>query len=531
MSDQRNDQAAKHEKLTLEPDTFPLVPSTSAQAAKRTTGTSAAPSVMRARVEQLEAHIQRLVLELVETRKLLRDRTAQAERLSADLVARTADLVAERELVKERTEQAEQLVRLIQKRAPRLNQPGNEGCDITIEGVIATDVSLVSNYSEAVFITTNVRSMWPQDLTNVGTLFAFRATNILISSGYCPIDVDRKHLISNHTYSDIGKSIPIRYNIFREKFRIESTSYRTITDRAVVIGGPIDGNWYHWLYSWCARLFALQLLKPEIFSDEAVKFILHPAALKGSFGAILETFSISSSRIISADDSEDLLVLDAELVSFPDQSKLYPNLIYGLRDQIIDRLSIKTDTLPKRRLFLSRQFVENGRRRVHNFEPLSQLLDQFDFDILDLATMTVLEQAQAFADAEIVMGGHGSDFADMMFCRAGTPIIVFESEDSVVGGRDRGLRILADVLGLTYFLHKAKVFYDPEVDYRQPHQRTNQDYIIDVDGLERVLKRIIDPRQREHVPDLATPMTLDFRTKIDKWIARHRRKFIAALRR
>lgn len=444
--------------------------------------------------QQSDIERQSLEAELATVRSLLRERTNQAEKLAADLLARTAELVTERELVRERTEQAEQLLRLVQNRLPSIPQSEQIDEVLKCEGVIVRTVDVISEYDDPVFFTTSVRTMWPIDIVNVGTMFAFRASNILISSGYCPIDLDRGKLISDHTYSDIGKSLPIRYNIYKNKFSIASTSYKTITEKVVVIGGPLDGNWYHWLYSWAAKLVMLQILKPELFLDEKCFFLVHPRALEGTFGEIFATFAIATNRIIISDDSVDLLLTDATLLSFPDQSKLYPDLIFRLRNHLIAKLPVIEGGVADRRLFLSRQSVKNGRRRIHNFESVRAVLVDFNFEILNLAEMTASEQAQAFTDAEIVLGAHGSDFSDIMFCRPRTPVIVFESEDSVANGRDRGLRILSEVLGLGYKRFVTKVHYDQSVNYSRPHETTNQNYVIDPCDLRRVLGKLIEPR-------------------------------------
>jgi capsular polysaccharide biosynthesis protein len=81
------------------------------------------------------------------------------------------------------------------------------------------------------------------------------------------------------------------------------------------------------------------------------------------------------------------------------------------------------DAAPRRgrRLYVSRQ--GEARRRVLNEPEVVALLTAHGFEVVAPGGLTVAEQAQLFAQADIVIGPHGGGLTNMIFCAPGTRVI------------------------------------------------------------------------------------------------------------
>ena len=73
------------------------------------------------------------------------------------------------------------------------------------------------------------------------------------------------------------------------------------------------------------------------------------------------------------------------------------------------------------RIYISRS--QAGCRRVANESELIDFLKTQGFTIVHLEHLPIADQAHLFAEAHVVMGPHGSGFANLIFARPGTQVI------------------------------------------------------------------------------------------------------------
>lgn len=96
----------------------------------------------------------------------------------------------------------------------------------------------------------------------------------------------------------------------------------------------------------------------------------------------------------------------------------------------------------------NRLFVERplGRRGIENKSEAISILNSFGFSVVELESLTISEQAQLFASAEIVVSPHGAGLSNLIFCQKGTTVI------EIFGERygTPAFAILAASLGLNY---------------------------------------------------------------------------------
>ncbi|MCA9472533.1 MAG: glycosyltransferase family 61 protein [Nitrospirales bacterium] len=133
-----------------------------------------------------------------------------------------------------------------------------------------------------------------------------------------------------------------------------------------------------------------------------------------------------------------------------------------------------TRSKPRRKIYVSRSLA--GRRKVVNEEEIFSFLAPQGFRFCHLEQLSLAEQITLFHEAEIVVGPHGSGFANLVFCDPGTRVIeLFPSRAT-----DAYFRLCVD-MGLNYTCVKTR-----DVIQRS---RVSDDFSIHVEDLRRALKK------------------------------------------
>lgn len=315
-------------------------------------------------------------------------------------------------------------------------------------------------------------------------LLACRLPDVLVTSGYLPIQMSSQRLMVNQSYHELAKWFPAMRPLIADGLYTLTCEPIPIEEPHVVIGGPIDGVWYHWLVSWVPRIFALKRLRPDIFSDPTVKFLIDEAASKPPFLDVLLAMGIAPGRLRFIKRDYDYLLKDAVLVSFPDQRYLYPELVLDLVETL--KAAFATEPAggrPRRRIYASRQGFPTARRRIRNWTEVSAVLDTFGFEVVELGNVSARDQVSMFADAEFVLGVHGSDLSNLMFCPSDAKVLVIENQRNVEAGISASLDILAQACGVGYRHMIVEEYIDPNTDYSAFPMVHNRDVIVPPEDL------------------------------------------------
>ena len=327
--------------------------------------------------------------------------------------------------------------------------------------------------------------LWPRTENIDDAFVAGTFLDVLLTSFFVPIDLGRGLMYLDQSYSGLATHFPVRFQVDAGTYRLDSEPIRS-AGRHVVIGGPVDGVWYHWLFNWCPRILLLRQMRPDLFAAEDVRFVVHPRALEQPFRAILDTFHLDERRFLVIDPGRDYRLEEACLVSFPDQDKLFPRLIQDFSRHLSSAFGL--DPAPRNAgLFASRQALAPPKRRIANFRDIEPVLTRFGLRISDMATLPAREQAKQFHDANLIVGAHGSDLSNILFCRRRTPVVVIENRFSVENNLHMGLLKLAEILDLDYHLVVAGTT-DEKAEGFSTIQRINRDYIVDPACLSRKLE-------------------------------------------
>jgi hypothetical protein len=229
-----------------------------------------------------------------------------------------------------------------------------------------------------------------------------------------------------------------------------------------------DGNNYsHWMFDCLPKLEWLSRLPPSIHIDRILVNLKTPFVIE-----TLGSAGWQENRIVSLEETGPHLRCDLLLASSPVTSAYRPFRVF----QAVRRLVTVDGQRGSKRLYLSR--ADALTRRVRNEDDVLALLKPLGFVAVQLAKMSVQEQASLLASAAWVVGPHGAGFANIAFCGADTKVLEWIPE----GYNSLEYWSISCELGLDY----ARMTFPP-LDTAAPKA---SDYDVDIPRLEQALKEM-----------------------------------------
>ncbi len=128
---------------------------------------------------------------------------------------------------------------------------------------------------------------------------------------------------------------------------------------------------------------------------------------------LLDALGVPQERRIYAEQGVAIRAERCILPSYPGARRNYPPWV---ADFLRDRLSVPAGP-PRRRLYVPR----STHRRISNLEELRPVLDANGFETFQAGADE--DPRHAFAEAAVVVGGHGAGLSDLAFCRPGTAVL------------------------------------------------------------------------------------------------------------
>ncbi|MEJ1935317.1 glycosyltransferase family 61 protein, partial [Nostoc sp. NIES-2111] len=172
-----------------------------------------------------------------------------------------------------------------------------------------------------------------------------------------------------------------------------------------------------------------------------------------------------------------------------------PARCQALRDNLLPRVELGA---PRRRIYLSRaNQASYSQRRIANEAELAAMLAARGFEVLEPGNMPFLDQVRAFAEAEVIVGAHGSAFGNLVFAQPGATVVDLMPADWV-GYWDsdpppeRWLLNVTSAIGLDYELLLCRSSMErvlPEDD-SSGLQKMGMESIVDLNLLRRVLEGV-----------------------------------------
>jgi len=258
--------------------------------------------------------------------------------------------------------------------------------------------------------------------------------------------------------------------------------------RLILLGAPGTGNFYHWMLDILPKLALLGDAGFNPGPDD--RFVLP---------FFKRRFQAESLALLGIDESQ-LIVTERTSLWLEGEQWLVPWLrnrmglsMDAWTPRALRRLfgvgPERDGPSPGTRLFIARDPAASQGRRVTNQAELERTLERRGITPVYPERLSLREQIDLFASAELIVAPHGAGLSNIVFCAPGTTVV-----ECVGRHYQPCYRAICTLAGLHYALLGDTVKPDGDPDERaaaERHpQRQTADLSIDPDALERLLDRI-----------------------------------------
>jgi len=230
-------------------------------------------------------------------------------------------------------------------------------------------------------------------------------------------------------------SIPLRQEEFLRNYKNYSRTRKVQRAHGTMLAGvySFQRGYYHWLLEVLPKILLAQQLRLSIDSvhiDQSLPFQVET----------VETLAGGNWQIIPADSNTIVTAPHIYAVEGWDAFARTPAWVCGvLRDAFLDRAA---SNVACERIFVSRQ--DSSTRVMLNEDELFGALSKHGFRRVQVAQLGVREQANLFAQAEVVVSAHGAGMTNILFCEPETKIFEIAAPRYIFGcfadlARTRGL--------------------------------------------------------------------------------------------
>lgn len=224
----------------------------------------------------------------------------------------------------------------------------------------------------------------------------------------------------------INKVLTNGYVSFFPK-KVKGTSFCLLQDIAQKL------NYFHFLYDCIVKLHFVENLKDIKYDN-----ILIPSKKLIFQKQIIQALNLEK-KIIDCDgikiiDLEKLIIVDHPYwrennLWFNDISNLPGWSVKFLRRKFLNLDSKKEF---KKKIFIDRSDSSSPYNQIENNLEVKEFLEKKGFEILQFTSLSFIEQINAFKNADMIVGGHGSAFANLAFCKANTKLVEIRQKDHPV---------------------------------------------------------------------------------------------------
>jgi tetratricopeptide (TPR) repeat protein len=195
-----------------------------------------------------------------------------------------------------------------------------------------------------------------------------------------------------------------------------------IEGTVAVLSGLSNDMYFHWMFDVLPRI---DLLRRAGVSLDAIDGFLVSDRLPFQ-QETLSALGIPKTKVLSADRHLHIQASQLIVPSFPGCPAWMPQWACKFLRQVFlnQRAGSK-----RQRLYISRSQASS--RKLVNEDDVINLLQQFGFISVILESLSVNEQAELFASADVVISPHGGGLTNLVFCNSGTTVIEIFSPNYV----------------------------------------------------------------------------------------------------
>ncbi len=194
----------------------------------------------------------------------------------------------------------------------------------------------------------------------------------------------------------------------------------TIPGRVFLIGARGAHNFYHWMVDIVPKLAVLQQAGFTFSSDD--KFIV-PYAKAEFCREMVAHFGIDPKQLLETEKLQPYLCVNELIVPLMENKMgltMGPWLPELMKQQFISPVS---ESGIGRRLFIIRDPLNSDGRQIKNQSEVVKALQLRGFECIQPEKYSVVEQAQLFSEASVIVAAHGAALSHVMFCKPGATVV------------------------------------------------------------------------------------------------------------
>jgi len=204
---------------------------------------------------------------------------------------------------------------------------------------------------------------------------------------------------------------------------------------SILSGGAPKTNYWHWLFDSLPRFGLIErIYNYKNFSNYLVPSLKFPFQTD-----TLKHLGIDISRCLESDNHKHVysntVFATTHPYVFKDATYNIRNIpkwiIYWLKKKYL-HLIIENKSFPKK-IYIDRSdsvFSKSQIRIIENEEDIKKVLKKKGFKNVILSKLTFKDQINIFYNSKIIIGLHGSGFANLVFCKKKTSVIEFRNQKS-----------------------------------------------------------------------------------------------------
>jgi len=210
---------------------------------------------------------------------------------------------------------------------------------------------------------------------------------------------------------------PERHSIFSMK---QLPPVVHVPETVAVLTSSVSHNYFHWMFEVLARIHLLRLSGIPV-----QKYVINRQGHLPFQRETLEALGITADKII---DCHAFSHIEANQLAVPSLPCYTGHPPKWACDFLRYELMVKRGIRPVpgyERIYVSR--ADARYRNVLNEHEVMAHLSALGFRSVSLSRLSVYEQAQIFASAQIIVSPHGAGLANLVFCQPGTKVVEFFS--------------------------------------------------------------------------------------------------------
>ena len=270
-----------------------------------------------------------------------------------------------------------------------------------------------------------------------------------------------------------GTKRPREHPVFLNPFPADPLH---VEGRLGVLAARGDGNYYHYLMDVIAKLGVLEQAPGIPMPERWYASVTGPPFQR----QLLELAGIPLEAVVDAVEhphvSADVLVVPAP----PAMSETNPPwAVQWLRERLLPHVDLSG---PRQRIYVTRGPSTNN-RTVLNDDEVTALLEARGFVLVDPGQMSVADQIQTFATAEVIVATHGAALANLTFASPRARVIELFPEGCLLPDY---WRLVSCIPGLRYRYLTAP----GKAPRRGRAAAIVRDINVDIQALERMLDEL-----------------------------------------